>query len=639
MLGDSRLDLTNPTERGNNLDSQASTDRFLAAVGMAEGRTKQPWRRQDGRSSGDARPQSSQPAGNSAAPVSKASTPIVVPKQLIKREPGHFDSPKVAIPRPPLPTEASSGREAVHRTPHSKSYSAIAPGPERSTKPQRRQQNNLPTTCNPNIDRSSTRAEILSLDSAPLRSPDLEAYRPPGRARNDEDSPAPSLASVSSFHIEGDEARAETSLPSDVRNNIGLQRSLKIEGNTWETNKFSDGQFAQHSFLQPFIASWRRNIPCNVCVANPAQEIKCDIDTTTGQFIEPVSYPDTMPILGAKGELDWRRQTWSSVLLARRRIAVRERNGIVESYEGLATPEEKKAAAEAQRKALEMFANRPAYCTFSPRTLCYLRPVQPKDMEEIVEIYNWEVENGFQALDSEPLSVSDFSDIVSRTQKLGMPFLVAVYGSAKKLNLGKGSAFYTSVTPHPDAAVALDPKKLGMILGFGFLSIWEPGLTGSGLGSSRATAKVNVYVHPSCRRKRIGFSLLDKLLSTVSDRYTPTEGYDFVDPSNSPTYKTARDNSRKFYQVFTTFLVRHKFYDDGNPQLKALQAGYGDELKYIQKMLTDDFGFDEHGRFQMVHRTPKTRPGPVVWLDSVVFDTQCWLGIDYKNDLVDGEKY
>ncbi|KAK0622851.1 hypothetical protein B0T14DRAFT_494424 [Immersiella caudata] len=627
------------------IDSQQSTDRFLSAVGMSDFRTKQSWRCPEPPNLATSEVNIKPP------PLAKANVAVAVPIQLPKKAPGHFNSQKAA-------TQSSLPRAGTHpvRMPHNQKPRApqdhaAVQGLDHSMRRQGDRQNKQTKQSlahKLDTDKKSNRADISSLDAASLESPDLTKYRIPGKKRDDDASSVPSLPSVSSFHSVasrgGDEliTRGTNNLPSDVRNTVGLDSSLQVEGGAWETNKYSDEDFSESRFLRPFIVSWRNSIPCNVLAEDVASHSHSDIDTVTGRFIPPLIHSAAFPtIVETRGGLDWRRQTWSSELLARRRVSLKKQKGEqTELHASLITAEERAEVAEAQRKLKDFLVNRPAWCTFAPRSPCHLRPVRPEDLAGVVEIYNWEVENGYQALDSKPLTVSDFATIVSRTQELGMPFVVAVYGRAKKFETSKGNVFYTTVTPHPDATHPPDQRKIGKVLGFAFLSGWEPGLTGSGLGSSRTTAKINIFVHPDYRRKRIGYSLFDKVLSTVSDGYCSTEGYDFVDLSNSAAYKTARENDRKYYRIFTNFLVRHKFHNNGkNARSKALEAAYETELGYIRKMLTEEFNFNEHGCFGMVHRTPNTRPGLVKWLDSVVFDHTCWFNIDDQNDIVYGARY
>jgi len=647
MVGISQHNTSRATNLSNNIDSQESTNGFLAAAGMADKRLKQPWGRQNApnaQSPGAARRQHAQPVENSSKAVTQANVSASPPLKLLKRAPGHFDSLRVPVPHSPLPRQSSSVQMPVHQMPRSVQQIPRSVQQHSST-----HSRSKPPATPKDVEQLSNRADILSLGSVPLHSPNLVAFRTPRQNKNPEGSSTASLPSVSSIVTTAENVEhvtAENKLPADIRQKIGLHRSLDVDGDTWRAHKFLDYKFGEDSFLNPFIAAWRKDIPFNVRANFTTEKgspdhAKCDIDTVTGRLLPPVDYPDAIPIIvDAKGGLDWRRQTWSSSLLAQRRKLIKIQKGISEYQEDLLNPEEVAEAAEAQRKANEKFmAGRPPYCVFSPRIPCYLRPAGPDDMEQVMAIYNWEVQNGLQALDSEPLDIIDFEKILSRTRGLRMPFLVAVYGAAKQLNTNKGNIFYTSVTRHPDATLPPNPKLVGNIVGFAYLSVWEPGLTGSGIGSSRATARVNLFTHSEYKRKRIGYSLLDKLLSTVSDRYSTTEGYDFVDVSDSPVYKGPKEHARKYYRVFSNYLVRHKYWDQDKPELKARQATYEDELKYIQKMLMEDFNFDLHGRFNMVHRTPKSRSGRVGWLDSVVFDHVCWMGLDDKFDIVRDDKY
>ncbi|KAK3369188.1 hypothetical protein B0T24DRAFT_533655 [Lasiosphaeria ovina] len=471
---------------------------------------------------------------------------------------------------------------------------------------------------------------------------ELEAHGVPRRNHKFEGS-FPSLPSVSSINI------SETGIGghgakdpnrnnwSDIRNQIGPEHHIALIDGKWVTynwghpnGKDDDDFFVTLSFLNRFILAWLKDVSVNVrakfSIRNKPEHWKCDIDTDTGFLAAPTAYPDTVVDLSTlTPELNWRRQNWTSALLIKRHELDHERRTRRGGYGVDIAPIEYESMDQEDAVRLGLVVKQPEVeipeeNPITPRVTCYLRPAQTADMEAVARIYNWEVNNGLQALDSEPLAVEDFEKIFDTAQELGMPFLVAVSGSARDLHLD-----HKAVTYSPYRQILPDNRacseKNGKVLGFSYLSVWEPGLAGGGTGASRATAKIHVFVDHASRMKKIGFSLLDKLISSVSSRYSSESGYDFVDPSANPIYKhPIRNHNRKYYQVYLNYFVKHKHRDQG---LEQEQTAYDDDLKWVKSLLEEKLNFSEKIRFEATHCTAKARLGPVYWLDSVVFEHTC----------------
>jgi L-amino acid N-acyltransferase YncA len=422
---------------------------------------------------------------------------------------------------------------------------------------------------------------------------------------------------------------------TDIRNTIGLKPSIYKSGNTWTKYNWSnpygrdeDEKLLTKSYLVPFIGAWMAGIPDKSPVSfhqDADGHWRRDIDTDTGRLLEPVSYPESMadptPL---DPQVDWRRQNWTSTLLRHRYTTRRfgknkrpnQRN--CPDYEEPAIVDEN-LGEDLAVKVEEPVIERPQFHRFVPKIPSFLRPAEKCDMEAVRAIYNWEVENGVQALDSQPLSVEDFEKILAISQQLGMPFIVAVRGSARDLGLTRGNLSFSVFQQVP----FYEQDKRGEVLGFAFLSVWQPGLRGNPTGSSRATAKANVFVHPDYRRKKIGFSLLDMLLTTVSDCFSSETAYDFIDPDNSQVFRKASDGKRQVFKVYLSYRIRHKLRTDGNKQLEDEQKTYDDDLVWVKKILEDGLNFSELVRYEAVHRSPKGREGPVCWFDEVVFEHTC----------------
>ncbi|EAQ91446.1 hypothetical protein CHGG_03381 [Chaetomium globosum CBS 148.51] len=458
---------------------------------------------------------------------------------------------------------------------------------------------------------------------------DLRQYRLPRPNKNYAGSSysLPSLGSGFNVSDTGVDTRAAEGTDTDVRNTIGLPHRIYASGNSWtvyglrnESGRNEEEIFTEKSYLESFIGAWQARIPQGPVVTFDKSDThwRCDIDTLTGNLREPISHPDsTVGIRPQNPQEEWRRQIWSTALSIKkyneqrsgRPGGDRRRNTpMVLEFEGPATINENLPVV-----VHEPVIERPEFHRFVPRIPSFLRPAEKYDMEAVRAIYNWEVEHGIQALDSQPVTVEEFEKILATTQQLGLPFLVAVRGSARNLGMTNCNTSFSVFKQVP-----FNGEKRGEILGFAFLSVWQPGLGGTALGSSRATGKINVFVHPEYKRKKIGFSLLDMLLTTVSDCFSSEAAYDFIDADNSPVYKKTRDRKRHF-KVYLSYRIPHKSGWDE-------KAANPDDLVWVKKLVQDNLNFTELVRFEAVHRTPKGRKDPVCWLDEVVFEHTCAFG-------------
>ncbi|KAK0738599.1 hypothetical protein B0T18DRAFT_250177 [Schizothecium vesticola] len=417
---------------------------------------------------------------------------------------------------------------------------------------------------------------------------------------------------------------------------------------TWVEGEYPD--LDDGSFVHEVILQWRTKVmpmaPSTFLEEDVPNHWHSDVDTYNGRLLRPIHYPETMPcVVENLSGLDWRRRAWSSTLLERRRAELDERkkrrNGL--SIHHCAEIPEKQESEWDQPKEPERDplgrlvakkkddSPRP-HNHLSPRVPCYLRPAQESDMEQVAAIYNWEVTEGMQARDSERLLPAAFVYLFHQAQQLGMPFLVAVYGSAKQPGrLQQDNDVLTRCIRDPASTVNPNPKFVGKILGFSYLSVWKPGIFGDLNGSSRATTQVNLFVHPEYRRKRLGTSLFDKIMSTIAPSHFSTDAYDFIDPALNPLYRPYRDHGeglRRFHKVFAMFSVKTKVAGPHDAQKKKKEEGYEDDLRWMEELLVGQFRFEKLVRFKMVHRTPRSRPGPVYWMDEVVFEYECMHGFD-----------
>ena len=487
-------------------------------------------------------------------------------------------------------------------------------------------------------------------------SPDLTSHRaprPPPANNPDGVSDLPTLPSIPSNYDDfGPETDATPGKNAnrDVRNDIGPEHNIRSDGLVWLKYNWNagDGQdddtiFRKKSYFEKYIESWRDQVNCDVHAKylkdGISEHWECDVNTYTGFLVSSVDYPQTFPSeMGNSKERDWNDQNWSSSLLIHRKAALHAKLASGRGDARLPADHDDagdyKAAEEVvpdevgdDEAAKEVVLDEVPYSACAPRVPCCLRPTTPNDMEEVMAIYNWEVQNGTQMFDSHFLTAETFTKIYDFMRKSDMPFLVAVYGSVKTLQLKEGKGFFARCSPHPDARVPPNPDLVGKILGFAYLMVWQPGLLGGCGGTSRATVEIRLYVHPQYRRKNIGDSLMDRLLMTFSTRFYTSASYDFIDPTNSRLYREPPERqTRQYFHLYYYYFVRHKTKGIEDPKVKAEQDKYDDGLESVRGLLEGRFGFHEKTRFDMVFRSPRGRPGPVFWLDAVVFEHTCHIG-------------
>ncbi|KAK3942372.1 hypothetical protein QBC46DRAFT_309306 [Diplogelasinospora grovesii] len=412
------------------------------------------------------------------------------------------------------------------------------------------------------------------------------------------------------------------SVPSLVISNAGddeaRAKTIKPINNNWNNAWPDDGpRFQMDSQIGVFVRDWVKLTPDNVVATFSRQandmHHKSDIDTFTGQLLSPILYPDSIvDVSRIDPALDWRRQNWTSNLLIRRPANISGLSSLTGPLRPLGQPAESKSQKQGTGQRGRILTR----AGYGPRIPCHLRPAQPKDMEEVTDIYNWEVMGGIQALDTSALPVTALQDILELTQKLGMPFIVAVSGPARKVQLGSNINPYAHYPKYnADVQNQTDTEAEEKVLGFGYFSIWQPGLAGAGNGSSRATARVNLFVDSEHRRNNIGSSILHALLRTVSHQFPAGAEYEFVNPARSPVYSRPLEHERKYYQIYINYVVKHEF-DGGD-------TGDDDNLKWVRTLLEDRFGFVEKARLECTHVTAKRPSHPPFWLDTVIFEHSC----------------
>jgi GNAT superfamily N-acetyltransferase len=418
---------------------------------------------------------------------------------------------------------------------------------------------------------------------------------------------------------------------SDIRNKLGLEPTMRmtagklINTDIWAGKVRTPGEaFIDPVFVNPWIEDYVENQTDYDVRANFLYEvdsvIHChsDVDTYSGELLKPYQHDYTVPDYMNSESQDRQMTATASLFVKRNALNAnprKDRQGPARSRPGryhapmplhIATPVVQ-AEREPSPPVTRARGDSDPY-PFAPCIPCHVRPAAREDMEGVRTIYNFEVVNGIQALDTEPLSLSNWHGILDKTRDVKLPFVVVVGGTYHVL---------TSLS-HDKKESSLDADLAGKILAFGFLTVRQPGLAGSFSGSSRMSAKAHVFVHPDYRRKKLGHVCLDKLMSTVSTRYSTKPGYEFVNCDDNPTYKFPRHHDRKFYAVFIDYFV---------PRSRELGAAKflpdETELKWFEQVITSRYGFRKVGQLVAANRSRRTYEPSPVWLDTVMFEHLC----------------
>lgn len=229
-----------------------------------------------------------------------------------------------------------------------------------------------------------------------------------------------------------------------------------------------------------------------------------------------------------------------------------------------------------------------------PRILCYLRPVERNDLPQILDIYNWEVENGRQALDAKPLVLQDIQRLFDECDAAGTPFIVAVRGSPPLASTSRGgeSTLVRFRGPyqqpgqsayHGDRqATPSNPSTSDKILGFGLITLPSAGLAGNAHTSvGRFNGKVHFYVEPRSRRLGVGRCILHRLLRCCSKYLLNADWYKWHDPHRSKACAEPGYNMRNYARVFAE-VASFKGDPDFGWRKKLLE-----EMKFLYVNTTD----------------------------------------------------
>ncbi|KAI0400845.1 hypothetical protein F4802DRAFT_601606 [Xylaria palmicola] len=347
----------------------------------------------------------------------------------------------------------------------------------------------------------------------------------------------------------------------------------------------TDGDKVIPQLMNEFIETWLRDahvVNADFLSQKTEHHETCDVDTVTGNLMEPVDYPRTIP-----GELMTQaRAEGSSAQCMRLFEAETARRDPVRKAQRKAE-REARAAAQASLAAAAPVVEEPPN-PYEVQIPCHIRPADEPDIKAITAIYNQEIETGYKVMDTQPVKQDDIFMIYHQCLAEKMPFVVAVEGWH-----GRGDQLCQGV------------------IGFGMVTAVGRGITGSYETLASRGGKLVVIVKPEYRRKKIGTALTDILITNCTGWYLPKGGYQFVNLTNHGLSNQFRDNQRKWW-----YLEMEVMIVSGADEEKTRK---GEEFQWIWNFLEAKFDlllkhYDEKCFYE---------PRQMKWLDKLTFRRRC----------------
>ncbi|PBP28862.1 hypothetical protein BUE80_DR000083, partial [Diplocarpon rosae] len=301
----------------------------------------------------------------------------------------------------------------------------------------------------------------------------------------------------------------------------------------WESER---GTF-DDSFVPDFIKDWQRELPRGIAIDITAPGFidgTCPVDNQ--ELIAPLEHGNCIPdTAGASCNL---KREWQTA-------EVEAHNALVR-HEQRQKNERKKIELTnkhyAKIAALPMETN-----PFSPQIDVYLRPVENKDAAGVAIIYNHYILNTSIPEDQEKVTTEDVLEVIKITKSEHLPFIIAVKGRLPAPNDAQGRPGHSKKGIMP---------AVESVIGFSFSERYNYGFSGLARGRSRASATLQLYVHPGYTRKGVGRSLLDRLIHCITPAYAYKNACDWINPANDKVNEAG--GGGLFHQVFFYFPVEQR---------------------------------------------------------------------------------
>lgn len=476
----------------------------------------------------------------------------------------------------------------------------------------------------------------------------------------------------------------------DIRGKLAPMHQLEshngkwVDKSFWDASNALDASLANPLYANPWIGDWAKKdetVPVSASFlyeVDSSSHCHSDINTYTGKLLGPVDYPYTAPdYMNEWADSTERQMTRTSNLYIQKKTTKQPRNRRVHAPPGPAPPgyappspapalrgwtetvasavaphssihkqiqpvesvqqlqqvETTVTPAETTATDVKPNSSETEYDPYEPLVKCHIRPAGKQDMKGALDIYNWEVIHGDQALDAQLLTLSDFELLLKQHQDAKLPFIVLLSGPHQESEvvgdredsapMKKWASMYPQMKLRQPTAEVL-PVNDGEILAFGFITVRQPGLAGALNGTGQKTGLIRTFVHHEYRGKKLGEACVDTLLSMVSHRYSVKLNL-FRNINKDPVYETARQSAHEFVSIFFERLV---------PRLETVnetgKAKFVPDHKAIiegENQLKSRFNFWKVARLDATHRidpyeSASKRDLPQ-WVDTLVFEHQC----------------
>lgn len=423
-----------------------------------------------------------------------------------------------------------------------------------------------------------------------LENSDLLRFKNPRPNKNYFASENSSLSSII-LSDTGTDQRSVRNGPRDIRHQIAPKHSLHDYDGKWVKHSWNDNESDRPpdyavAFIHAWISGVTDDVRPNFLRMNVEHHWCNDVDTDTGRLVDRVDYPDTIrhPDPIENREEFFRQGNWTSNL-----AVCREMQGLKWKGEKSKRPRNQAPAVSSALPQQQQPAR--TYLPGEPKIACYMRPAVAKDMEEVSEIYNLEVEmeESSQATDLEPLSEEDFRSIFRVCEEKKKPFLVVIEEPFEPVQTTTVLQYSQYQRQVPQQQANSDCK----IIAFGLVYYHARGLVGDTTSVAHTTGQLLVFVHPAYRRQGLGTMCVDKLMSCVDYNHRGLPGYSFVNPRNDPVYGPPSEPECNFKTVVAEFFIKRM------ECLTQSQRIVFDDMEWLHHFLVQKFGFKKIGAIGM----------------------------------------
>ncbi|RYP30798.1 hypothetical protein DL767_006079 [Monosporascus sp. MG133] len=439
----------------------------------------------------------------------------------------------------------------------------------------------------------------LKNDSTPLPLTAKAMLTKFGSCPKDRSESGDPMSQVSATGVEKPSKPAQWA-PRDIRGETPVELWTEQDWNQtrrpkpkkpWEEDSIhSDMDVIISGSLKRFVEWWADAIPeikADFLERDVPGHQHRDVDTNTGTLIEPVEYPDTFrPPGSVRAQFDLTPQEYINSVLHELKVRA---DRIAQKK----SKRETAATMAARQRAIEEDVN-----PDKVQVDCHIRPATEKDMEGVAAIYNREVNNSYKVIDTQPVTVAKFHELLRGCKAQSQPFVVAV----------------------ADWHFADMENSENSIIGFCLVDALERGISGSYNTSTKPCGKIIVVVHPDWRQKKLGTALIDVIMTSCSTRYTSRQGYQWVSTPDDEVHVRPPYNKRRWHMLQIEVLVR------SGKSKEDVQRG--EEYKWIFEFLEAKFALLLTKHDEKLYYHPSQALGLNHWLDRLTFEHRCrdWNG-------------